>query len=60
MTIFDKNESISICKHGHLHGHCMKRISLLFSSVGKVQNSCDPGFFLWRESASEIAREPDL
>lgn len=37
-----------------------KRISLLFSSVGKAQCSFDPEFFPWRESASQIEREPDL
>lgn len=25
MAILDKNESISICKHGQLHGHCRKK-----------------------------------
>lgn len=37
-----------------------KRISSLFSSVGKAQSSDDPVFFPWRESASQIAREPGL
>lgn len=37
-----------------------KRVSLLFNSVATEQTSCDPGFFPWRETASETAREPGM
>lgn len=41
-------------------GIARKINSLLFSSVGKVQNSCDSGFIPWKESAAQRVRERDL
>lgn len=37
-----------------------KRVSLLLNSVGIEQSLCDPGFFPWRKTASEVVREPDM
>jgi len=41
-------------------GVAVKIVSLLFNSVGTEQISCDPKQFQGRETASEIAREPDM